>query len=64
MSLIKLRKRAAKLGVSIATQRDDRGWGYWLVDPITLNGIWEDDNFFTNHGSLALALDSLADETQ
>lgn len=46
MTLKELRKQAKALGVKIEAERDDIGWGYWLLkDDDSGEGIWEDENF-------------------
>lgn len=50
--LQELRKRAAKIGISIEAEKDDEGWGYWLVDVETNDTPWDDENFSTSHDEL------------
>ena len=46
MTLHELRRFAKPLGVKIEADRDDCGWGYWLIkDDGSGEGIWADDNF-------------------
>lgn len=45
MTLTELRKYAMPLGVKIEAYKDCFGWGYWLVDRQTGDGLWGDDNF-------------------
>ena len=56
MSLQYLRKRAAKVGVKIQAESDDFGWGYWLLDAKTNDGVWEDENFCTSHEEIQYKL--------
>lgn len=53
MSLKDLRVRAKAIGIKIEADRDDVGWGYWVIDAATGEGPWEDDNFSTCHDELA-----------
>lgn len=62
MSLKKLRKRAAKIGVLIEADRDDTGWGYWLIDEKTQQPVWDDDNFCSTHDEIEYKLTSLENE--
>ena len=49
MKLNELRKIAKGLGVRIETERDDYGWGYWLIkNDGSGEGIWSDENFCTS----------------
>lgn len=50
--LASLRARAAAIGVRIEADRDDYGWGYWLIDNHTGEGPWADENFSTSHDEL------------
>lgn len=52
MALKDLRARAKAIGIRIEADRDDTGWGYWLVDTQTNKGPWADDNFSTSHSEL------------
>lgn len=56
-SLATLRRRAARLGVSIEIERDAVGRAYWL----TGTG-WNDGNFCTDRAELAQAIDALERE--
>ena len=58
-TLSALRKRAKALGVVIETDRDDVGWGYWLLDAATGGGVWADENFCTNRIEIRDKLDLL-----
>ena len=49
MTLKDLRARAKTIGIRIEADRDDCGWGYWLIDANTNEGPWADDNFSTSH---------------
>jgi hypothetical protein len=49
MTLKDLRARAKTIGIRIEADRDDRGWGYRLIDANTNEGVWADDNFSTSH---------------
>lgn len=62
MSLKDLRARAKAIGIRIEADRDDVGWGYWLVDAKTGETPWADDNFSTSHSELAGKLDDLERE--
>ena len=57
MSLKSLRKRAKALGVTIETDRDDMGWGYWLIGT-----GWDDDNFCVDHDEIDRKLDRIEEE--
>lgn len=56
-----LRAKAKDLGVTIDAQRDDSGWGFWLLDSDG-NGLWADDNFCTSHAEIDAKLDQYAAE--
>jgi hypothetical protein len=56
-TLSALRKRAKTLGVVIEATRDDTGWGYWLLDAATGDGVWPDENFCTDHFEIRDKLD-------
>jgi hypothetical protein len=62
MSLKQLRARAKTIGIRIEADRDDCGWGYWLIDAATGETPWPDDNFSTSHNELAGKLDTLERE--
>jgi len=47
-----LRKRAADLGLTIECDRDDAGWGYWLIGT-----GWDDETFSTCRFEVASKLD-------
>lgn len=57
MSLKDLRARAKPLGVTIEADRDDCGWGYWL-----LGTGWPDENFCTSHDEIETKLGQLERE--
>jgi len=59
MALKDLRARAKAIGIRIEADRDDTGWGYWLIDAKTNEGPWADDNFSTSHDELADKLRAL-----
>ena len=52
MTLKQLRARAKAIGIRIEADRDDCGWGYWLIDQRTGEGPWADENFSTSHDEL------------
>jgi hypothetical protein len=56
-SLAALRRRAAKLGVTIDRERDAVGWAYWLNDT-----GWEEGNFCADRDELAAAIAELEAE--
>lgn len=58
-ALRKLRARAAKIGVRIDAERDDFGWGYWLLDAKSGEGVWDDGNFCDNLSEVEYKLDGL-----
>ena len=60
--LQKLRDRAAKVGIRIEADRDDVGWGYWLIDNKTDTTPWGDENFSTSHDELEGKIDDLERE--
>lgn len=62
MSLRELRQRAAELGVKIDAEKDDEGWGYWLLDATTGEGVWSDDNFCTSPDEIEWKLDLIENE--
>lgn len=54
-----LRKYAKTLGVKVEAERDDMGWGYWLLkDDGSGKGIFEDDNFCTSYDEILYKLSS------
>lgn len=55
-----LRAKAKNLGVTIDAQRDDSGWGFWLLDSDG-NGLWADDNFCTSHAEIDAKLNQYAE---
>lgn len=57
-----LRRRAEAIGVKILAVRDDVGWGYWLTDADTGDGVWEDENFSTSHSELEGKIEQLERE--
>ena len=64
MKLKDLRARAATIGVRIEAERFDvpvagNFWGYWLIDDKTNDGVWDDENYFSNHQELSQALRQL-----
>lgn len=60
MTLKELRKQAKALGVKIEAERDDTGWGYWLLkDNGSGEGVWADDNFCTNLEEVSYKLDQV-----
>jgi hypothetical protein len=54
-SLRELRKRAAELGLTIKCERDDMGWGYWLIGT-----GWEDETFSTCRSELTNKIEAFA----
>ena len=60
--LAALRSRAAQIGIRIEADRDDVGWGYWLIDNATGEGPWADENFSTSHDELDGKLSDLERE--
>jgi hypothetical protein len=62
LTLKALRKRAKLLGVIIEADRDDTGWGYWLLRVGTREGVWADDNFCTSHDEISGKLDDVERE--
>jgi hypothetical protein len=62
LTLKSLRKRAKLLDVIIEADRDDTGWGYWLLNPVTRDGVWADDNFCTSYDEISGKLDDLERE--
>ena len=59
MALKDLRARAKTIGVRIEADRDDYGWGYWLLDDKTGKPVWDDENFCSDHQEIADALRKL-----
>ena len=62
MALKDLRARAKAIGIRIEADRDDTGWGYWLIDAKTNEGPWADDNFSTSHDEVEEKLADLERE--
>jgi hypothetical protein len=54
-----LKQRAKDLGVLLDKDDNAFGIGYWLLDPVTKNGIWDDDNFCISLNEVAWKLDRL-----
>ena len=62
--LNQLRRKAKTLGVKIEADRDDYGWGYWLIkDNGSNEGIWADDNFCESHDEIEYKLELYAAES-
>jgi hypothetical protein len=64
MTLKDLRARAASIGIRIEAERFDvpvggNFWGYWLIDEKTNNGVWDDENYCSDHQELSEALRKL-----
>ena len=59
MNLNELRKLAKKRGLEIEAQKDDFGWGYWLIHPDTREGAWQDDNFCTSLSEVEYKLNNV-----
>lgn len=62
MKLKELREIAKGLGLKIEAEKDDFGWGYWLIHSETREGIWEDDNFCTSLSEVEYKLNVYAAE--
>lgn len=62
MNLKELRRIAKGLGIKIDAEKDDFGWGYWLIHPETKEGIWEDGNFCTSLSEVENKLNIYAEE--
>lgn len=61
MKLNDLQTYAATMGVRVEAEKDDYGWGYWLVDEDG-SGLWPDDNFCTSLEEVEMKLDAYAEE--
>jgi len=59
MTLKDLRARAKSIGVRIEADRDDYGWGYWLLDDRTGEPVWADENFCADHLEISEKLRTL-----
>jgi hypothetical protein len=59
MTLKDLRARAKTIGVRIEADRNDYGWGYWLLDDKTGTPVWDDDNFCDDHAEISSKLRQL-----
>jgi hypothetical protein len=64
MTLKDLRARAASIGIRIEAERFDvpvggNFWGYWLIDEKTNDGVWDDENYCSDHQELSQALRKL-----
>jgi hypothetical protein len=57
-----LSMRAHMVGAMIEAVRDASGWGYWLLDKETGDGVWEDDNFSTSLSELEHKISKLEEE--
>lgn len=55
--LKELRAYAATLGITIEAERDDYGWGYWLIGT-----GWPDDNFCVDHDEILYKLQKFSAE--
>jgi len=60
MSLRKLRQRAKRIDVHVEAERDDYGWGYWLVYPESDNDPLAGDRFCATHSEIAYKLEVIA----
>jgi hypothetical protein len=61
MTLNELRKKAKALGVKIEADRDDTGWGYWLLkDDGSGEGVWDDENFCSSLEEVSFKLNWIA----
>lgn len=60
MTLKDIRKLASTKGASIATERNDCGWSYWLLDKDG-NDFWTSDNFFVSKKHLTDEIKNLPD---
>ena len=56
MNIKTIRRLAAEKTLTVGTQRDQRGWSYWLLDA---NGkdLFTDDNFYTNLADVKNAIE-------
>jgi hypothetical protein len=54
--------RAHQVGAVIEAVRDDSGWGYWLLDKESREGVWADDNFSTSLSELEHKISRLEEE--
>jgi hypothetical protein len=54
-SLKALRQRAAELGLTIECDRDDVGWGYWIIGT-----GWSDETFSADRDELSDAIEEYA----
>jgi len=61
--LNQLRRKAETLGVKIEAERDDYGWGYWLVNAKTGGGVIAGDDFCESHEEIEYKLELYAAES-
>ena len=64
MTLKDIRARAKTIGIRIEAERfdvplDGNFWGYWLIDEKTNDGVWDDENYCSDHQELNAALRKL-----
>jgi hypothetical protein len=57
-----LSMRAHMVGSVVIAERDASGWGFWLLDKETRDGVWEDDNFSTSLSELENKISKLEEE--
>lgn len=57
-----LSMRAHMVGAVIEAVRDDSGWGYWLLDKESREGVWADENFSTSLSELEYKISKLEEE--
>lgn len=61
-SLRQLRKIAKSKGVRIEADRDDYGWGYWLLKADDDDEFFNDDNFCSDRGEVEYKLEQISKE--
>lgn len=57
-----LSMRARVVGAVLVAERDASGWGFWLLDKETRDGVWDDDNFSTSLYELDQKISKLEEE--
>lgn len=59
LTLTDLRAEASDLGVLIDEDHVGDEQGYWLLDPVTGEGVWDDENFSTSLEEVASKIASI-----
>ena len=54
--------RAHRVGAVVEAVRDESGWGYWLLEEDSCEGVWQDENFSTSLSELEYKICILEEE--